>query len=103
MARQDDYVRVTLRLPPELHEKLFWAADASELSLNSEVINRLSATLAKGKSVEARSDPSLDAINNHVEVAWDFIEEAAKTLNEATKHLHAWETGLLAKKKRKKR
>jgi hypothetical protein len=39
MAKQDDWVRITLRLPPELHEMLVGQAGAG--SLNAEIVERL--------------------------------------------------------------
>jgi len=39
MAKQDDFVRITLRLPPDLHKQLIEAAGAS--SLNAEIVARL--------------------------------------------------------------
>ncbi len=41
MAKQDDYVRITLRLPPDLHEALVRKAGAN--SLNAEIVSLLSA------------------------------------------------------------
>lgn len=42
MAKQDAWTRITLRLPPELHEKLVAAAEAN--SLNAEIVARLERT-----------------------------------------------------------
>lgn len=39
MAKQDDWVRITLRLPPELHEQLKERAGAG--SLNAEIVEAL--------------------------------------------------------------
>lgn len=39
MAKQDDFVRITLRLPPDLHEKLRDATGAG--SLNATIVDRL--------------------------------------------------------------
>jgi len=39
MGKQDDFIRITLRLPPELHRQLQEAARTS--SLNAEIIKRL--------------------------------------------------------------
>ncbi len=55
MGKQDDWVRVTLRLPPDLHEKLTRAAEAT--SLNGEAVLRLE------KSFENQgSGPDVDAL-----------------------------------------
>lgn len=45
MAKQDDFVRITLRLPPELHGELTQAAGAVK-SLNAEIIERLEDSFA---------------------------------------------------------
>jgi len=41
MAKQDDWVRITVRIPPELHEKLLHAGVLENRSLNAEIIERL--------------------------------------------------------------
>ncbi|WP_271896290.1 Arc family DNA-binding protein [Candidatus Phyllobacterium onerii] len=43
MAKQDEWTRITLRIPPELHEKLTEAARTS--SMNAEIIRRLEYTI----------------------------------------------------------
>ncbi|WP_448953079.1 toxin-antitoxin system HicB family antitoxin [Labrys neptuniae] len=42
MAKQDEWARITLRIPPELHAKLMEAAKAT--SMNAEIISRLEQT-----------------------------------------------------------
>jgi len=42
----DKQTRITLRLPGDLHEQLGLEADASNRSLNGEIVARLSATFA---------------------------------------------------------
>lgn len=39
MAKQDDWIRITLRLPSDLHSKLSDAAENS--SMNAEIVERL--------------------------------------------------------------
>ncbi|AZV00280.1 Arc family DNA-binding protein [Paracoccus kondratievae] len=41
MAKQDDWIRITLRLPRELHEKLTGALDDTNRSMNAEIVSRL--------------------------------------------------------------
>jgi len=43
MAKQDDYVRITLRIPPDLHAKLVERAGTK--SLNAEILERLEASI----------------------------------------------------------
>jgi len=42
MAKQDDWVRITLRLPHELHQQLVQASSAA--SMNAEIVHRLERT-----------------------------------------------------------
>lgn len=51
MARQDDYIRITLRIPGELHAKLVGLA--GEASLDAEIIHRLERSVMER---EAMSD-----------------------------------------------
>ena len=41
MAKQDDWVRLTLRLPPDLYGLLNEAVEGSPHSMNAEIANRL--------------------------------------------------------------
>lgn len=41
MARQDDYIRTALRLPPDLHKALHESADTTGKSFNAEIVGRL--------------------------------------------------------------
>jgi len=54
MAKQDAYVRITLRLPAELHRSLVEAAGAQ--SLNAEIVERLEATVKVKFDENALSD-----------------------------------------------
>lgn len=45
MAKQDDYIRITARLPPEVHDALVEMANRTERSLNGELVARLQAAL----------------------------------------------------------
>jgi hypothetical protein len=61
MARpKKDRVKVTLRLPPELHPQLVAAATESGRSLNAEIVQRLKASFESGsprarESVDGRA------------------------------------------------
>lgn len=50
MARQDDYIRTALRLPPDIHKALHDSADASGKSFNAEIIARLQASFAQDEA-----------------------------------------------------
>ncbi len=41
MAKQDEYIRITTRIPPELRDALVELAKRTERSLNGELIARL--------------------------------------------------------------
>lgn len=45
MAKQDDYVRYTIRVPADLYEKV--RAAAGDKSVNAEIIARLEASFAE--------------------------------------------------------
>lgn len=45
MAKQDDWIRITLRLPPELHQRL--SDEAGAKSLNAEIVARLEDSFAE--------------------------------------------------------
>lgn len=44
-TNQDDFQRVTIRIPPELHVKIRRAANQCERSVNAEIITRLEASI----------------------------------------------------------
>ena len=50
---QDDYIRTALRVPPDLHEALHKAADASGKSFNAEIIGRLIASFETDPTASA--------------------------------------------------
>ena len=59
MAKQDDYIRITLRMPPTLHRAL--ALAAGEKSLNAEIIERLADSIYSQAGLsKKKSDGSLD-------------------------------------------
>ncbi len=45
MAKQDDYVRYTIRVPGKLYSRLQEVADEHKRSVNAEIIDRLSSLL----------------------------------------------------------
>ena len=46
MAKQDDYIRITTRIPPEIHSALVELAKRTERSLNGELVARLQIAIA---------------------------------------------------------
>lgn len=51
MAKQDDWIRITLRLPGDLHARLVEAAASS--SMNAEIVERLSDSFVRRISKNA--------------------------------------------------
>ena len=45
MATQDNYTRITLRMPKDLHERLASLAEETSKSMNAEIIGRLEASV----------------------------------------------------------
>lgn len=54
MAKQDEYLRITARLPPEVHGALVELAKRTERSLNGELVARLQSAI-KMADAEAHS------------------------------------------------
>lgn len=46
MAKQDDYARITIRIPMEIYDQIQDAAESAQRSLNGEIIQRLSSNSA---------------------------------------------------------
>ena len=47
---EDDYKRITLRIPKDLHEKLASAAKASSKSMNAEIVSRAEESFSQGST-----------------------------------------------------
>ncbi|TPW26041.1 Arc family DNA-binding protein [Pararhizobium mangrovi] len=48
MAKQDDYVRYTIRVPADLYERVSKAAEGSSRSVNAEINERLESSFTGG-------------------------------------------------------
>lgn len=46
MAKQDEYIRITTRIPPDVHNALVKLAKKTERSLNGELVARLQIAIA---------------------------------------------------------
>lgn len=64
MAKQDDFARITLRLPKELHERLL--ASSGARSLNAEIVDRLTDSYA-AEAVTPRLDSALADLEAHLD------------------------------------
>ncbi|WP_234052699.1 MULTISPECIES: Arc family DNA-binding protein [unclassified Xanthobacter] len=76
MARQDDFVRITLRLPQELHEKLMAAARVN--SLNAEIVRRLEHSFG-----QIMSDEEWDAASH--QSPWQLIRLMRSAIDDLEK------------------
>ena len=52
---QKDYVKTTLRLPPDLHAALHEAAAEGDRTYNGEIVNRLRSTFKAKRSTSTES------------------------------------------------
>jgi len=74
MATQDNYTRITLRMPKDLHERLASLAEETSKSMNAEIIGRLEASVfsselpetlipdAKARQIAAAARQRLSAV-----------------------------------------
>lgn len=53
MAKQDDYVRYTIRVPANLYDRVQAAAEGGGRSVNAEVVQRLESSFETGLAVPA--------------------------------------------------
>lgn len=67
MAKQDDYVRITTRIPPDLHTALVKLAQKTERSLNGELVARLQVAVALAE--EELNQPIIEQTNARYQVA----------------------------------
>lgn len=58
MAKQDDWARITLRLPPDVYEQLMAAVANSPVSLNAEIVSRLQASLDAPTKADDQGAPN---------------------------------------------
>lgn len=61
---EDDYTRITLRIPKELHAKLSADAKSSSKSMNAEIIARLNTSFQDDDQYRFRS---AESIGKHVD------------------------------------
>ncbi len=79
MAKQDDWARITLRIPTELHQRLTSAAGVK--SLNAEIVSRLEESLDRDEmaaGLDALSPP--DSIPET-----DFDRDVAAAIGKAVR------------------
>lgn len=67
MAKQDDFIRVTVRIPPALHEKLRGVALSK--SINAEIIDRLEASFVSDVQLTSGQQNEMDRILQAIRAA----------------------------------
>ena len=82
MAKQDDFTRLQVRLPKELHESLVEAAAKTGRSMNSEIVERL---YVSGSSLEDFRQSLRDTIEKNIET--DLINGDLRRMDEYKKAL----------------
>jgi hypothetical protein len=92
MATQDEWTRVTIRIPPTLHERLQDAAATDNRSMNAEIIARLTATFSlevnRMMNAMLNSDGDLETDRlRHTAAAAKLIQDAAEKMHAATRRL----------------
>ena len=72
MAKQDEYVRITLRLPPDLHARLLDSAGAK--SLNAEIVDRLEGSFEQDSFLRERTGDPTATIGSLAKIVSDIQE-----------------------------
>lgn len=73
MAKQDDWVRLTVRMPPELYERLADTVARGPLSMNAEIVDRLENSFASDHAVNQNQFE-----RSAKQIAYEAATEAAK-------------------------
>jgi hypothetical protein len=94
MAKQDEFVRITLRLPPDLHEKL--AAAAGSRSMNAEIVARIQHSFAENERVTQYEQRLLESEANLIGIVKDLIA-SRKKLESQTNQLASLAEAYLAR------
>jgi hypothetical protein len=83
MAKQDEYIRITTRIPPELRDALVKLANRTERSLNGELVARLQFAVAIAEA-EARPELKVEQIqgNYSVTASVDALIDIIKSMPE---------------------
>lgn len=61
MAKQTDFVKTALRVPPDLHKALHEATKTTERTFNAEILHRLKSTF--NSSVATKGQPEKEDAN----------------------------------------
>lgn len=85
MAKQDDWIRVTVRFPPELHERLNEARGAR--SFNAEVVSRLETSFEVDLARFQRDREELSALLNRHSQMEATMKSLIALLEEANERL----------------
>ena len=82
MAKQDDFIRLQVRLPKELHESLVEAVSKSGRSMNSEIVERL---YASHSTIDELRDVVRESLTRNVDI--DRINFDIRKAAEYKQHL----------------
>ena len=107
MAKQDEYARITLRIPASLHAQINEACEKTNRSMNSEIIERLKQSfddfmpgMSRGELATSGAKAMTTFMGAIVELAIRRALEAAKTgetseevLRDILEHLNVEEEG----------
>lgn len=80
MAKQDDYVRYTIRVPKEVFDPLEKAAEAANRSANAEIIARLEFSVEHPKEEFERLVRKLDSLQNEIVLMEMDLKDQATTI-----------------------
>lgn len=58
MAKQDDFIRTALRVPPDLHKQLHEAASAAGRTFNAEIVARLTQSFERVHTSHVQAGPT---------------------------------------------
>lgn len=63
MAKQDDFIRTALRVPPDLHARIHAAADAAGRTFNAEIVRRLTESFERARPEPRGIEMSMEDIH----------------------------------------
>lgn len=103
MAKQDDYIRYTIRVPANIYQRVREAADEHERSINAEIISLIGSGLDELDQYKAMKEwhaepidpdwedeitysPTLDSLDNKINSLADILRNIQNTLNKSIAH-----------------
>ncbi|MBX9900794.1 MAG: type II toxin-antitoxin system HicB family antitoxin [Burkholderiaceae bacterium] len=81
---EDRYIRITLRIPKDLHFKLHWFAEETSKSMNAEIVYRLEQSFKSSPNEQLLSDKAvLSAVIQNQETLIKSLSSLIKTVIES--------------------